>query len=111
MPFRRGGELDGDVEVIDPDRGILERDANNLPRLVRLGIHPDVAKEQTLFLALGNDVQPVLWNRSKVLIAQKDEVIIGPADGALVACLGRSYFLLPKWLLRSFCRARYPALR
>jgi hypothetical protein len=40
-------------------------------------------------------VQHVLWNRSKVLVAQENEVVIGSADGARVACFGRSYFLLP----------------
>ena len=51
-----GGELDGDVEVFDPERGSLERDSNDLPDAICLGIHPNVAKEQSLFLALGNDV-------------------------------------------------------
>ncbi len=81
------------MEVLDPERGTLDRDSNNLPDVVGLRIHPDVAKKQAVFLTLWNDVQHVLWNSSKVLLAQEDEVIIGSADGALVACLGGSYFL------------------
>jgi len=89
-----GGELDGDVDVLDPERGVLERDSNNLPDVVALGIHPDLTQEQALFLTLWNDVQHVLWNHSKVLLAQEDEFIIGSADVPLVTFLGRSYFVL-----------------
>jgi hypothetical protein len=89
-----GGELHGYVEVLNPERGRLERDSNDLPDAVRLGIHPDVAKQQSLFLAFGNDVQHVLWNNAKVLLAQKDEVIVGSADVSLVTFLSINYFLL-----------------
>jgi hypothetical protein len=39
-------------------------------------------------------VQPVFWNDTKVLLAQKDEVIVEPADVSLVTFLSRNYFLL-----------------
>lgn len=81
------------MEVLDPERGTLERDSNNLADLVCLGIHPDVAEEQTLFLTLWNDVQHVLRDRSRVFLAQEDKVIIGSGHIALAARLGRSYFL------------------
>ena len=51
-----GGELHGDVEVFDPERGGLQRDSNDLPDAVCLGIHPNVAEEQPLFIAFGDDV-------------------------------------------------------
>ena len=41
-------------------------------------------------------MQHVLWNRSKVVLAQEDEVIVGSADGALVSLFGRRYFLFQK---------------
>jgi hypothetical protein len=82
------------VEVFDPEGGSLERDSNDLPDAVRLGIHPNVAKEKSLFLAPGNDVQYVLWNHAKILLPQEDEVVIRSADVVLTTFLGRSYFLL-----------------
>ena len=72
-----GGKLHGDVEVLNPERGSLERDSNDLPDVVRLGIHPDVAKQQSLFLAFGNDVQHILWHCTKVLLSQESEIIVG----------------------------------
>jgi hypothetical protein len=89
-----GGKLHGYVEVLNPERGSLERDSNDLSDAIRLGTHPDVAKQQSLFLALGNDVQHVLWNNAKVLLAQEDEVIIGSADVSLVTFFGRNNLLL-----------------
>jgi hypothetical protein len=89
-----GGELLGYVEVLNPERRSLERDSNDLPDAVRLGIHPEVAKQQSLFLAFGSDVQHVLWNKAEVLLAQKDEFIVGSADVSLVTFLSRDYFLL-----------------
>ena len=78
------------MKVLDPERRVLERDSDNLADLVGLGVHPDVAEEQALFLTLWNDVQHVLWNRSQVVLAQEDEVIIRSAHIALMARLGRS---------------------
>ena len=49
-----GGKLHGYVKVLNPERGSLKRDSNDLPNAVRLGIHPNVAKQQSLFLAFGN---------------------------------------------------------
>jgi len=90
----RVGELDGDVEIFDPERRGFERDPNDLPDAVCLSIHPNVAKEQTLFRALGNDVQHVLRNHAEVLLAQEDEIIVRSADVSSVTFFGRSYFLL-----------------
>ena len=81
------GELHGDVQVLDPDRGILERNSNDLTDAERLGVHPNVAQEQAPFLALGNDVEHVLWNHTKVLLAEEGEVIIGSGDVAAVTVL------------------------
>jgi hypothetical protein len=89
-----GGKLHGYVEVLNPERGSLKWDSNDLPDAVRRGIHPDVAKQQSLFLAFGNNVQHVLRDHTKVLLAQEDEVIIGSADVSLVTFFGRNNFLL-----------------
>src|SRR6202011_4857846 len=63
------------------------------PDVVALGIHPDLAQKQALFLALWNDAQHVLWNLSKVLLAQEDKVVIGSVYLAFVALLRRGDFL------------------
>src|ERR1700731_3929532 len=81
------------MQVTDPERGNLDRDSNNLSDMEGLGINPDVAKEQALFLTLWNHVQHIFWNRFKVLLAQENEIIIGSTDAALLARLCRSYFL------------------
>src|SRR5580658_6432045 len=89
-----GSELDGDVQVLDPKRGILGRYCHNLANVVGLGIDPDVAEEQARLLAFWNDVQNVLWSRSEVLLRHENEVIIRSADVALMSCPGSSFFLL-----------------
>src|ERR1700677_609934 len=88
-----GRELDGDVEVLDPERGTLGRDSHNLPDVVGLGIHPDVAEEEASLLAFWNDVQNVLGSRSEVLLSYENEVIVGSADVAFKSRLGSSYLL------------------
>jgi hypothetical protein len=81
-------KLQIEMNALEPERGALGGYSFNAADSERAGIYPDLTAQKAFDLSLGEDPQNILGNISEVLLPDKSEVIVRPADLATLAVLG-----------------------